>query len=154
MTTAHIALGSNLGDRRANLDGAIAALAGAEGVKVLAVSSYFETIPVCVDDEQGPYLNAAATLDTSLDAFALHRLLMAVEKQFGRVRDRRWAARTLDLDLLLFGDQIITTEALHVPHPRMHERKFVLEPLAEIAPNAIDPRSGLTISDLAARLGG
>jgi 2-amino-4-hydroxy-6-hydroxymethyldihydropteridine diphosphokinase len=145
---AHIALGSNLGDRKANLDGAIKALATRPGITLKAVSRYMETAPVGVDEQQGPYLNAAASLETSLDPFEMHRLLLEIETLFGRVRGERWAARTLDLDLLLFGDQVITTEVLTVPHPRMHMRRFVLEPLSEIAPNAVDPRGGKTITQL------
>jgi 2-amino-4-hydroxy-6-hydroxymethyldihydropteridine diphosphokinase len=145
---AIIGLGSNLGDRRATLDGAIAALAVTPGVGVRRVSSYHETDPVGGPPGQGRYLNAAAVLQTTLDPLGLLRALEAIEARFGRVRTVRWGERTLDLDLLLFGDRIIQTPELTVPHPRLAERRFVLEPMAEVAPDAIEPRSGRTVSEL------
>ena len=144
-TLALIGLGSNLGDRKAMLDGAVAALRGTSGVTVRAVSSYHETEPVGGPPGQGPFLNAAAVVETDLDPIALLGRLQAIEARFGRVREVRWGPRTLDLDLLLYGDQVIATPTLQVPHPRMAERRFVLAPLAEIAPEAVDPRSGRTI---------
>jgi 2-amino-4-hydroxy-6-hydroxymethyldihydropteridine diphosphokinase len=150
---AMIGLGSNLGDRRAMLDGALAALAEAPGVRVGRVSTYRETDPVGGPAGQGRYLNAAAALETTLDPFDLLRVLQAIEARFGRVRTVRWGERTLDLDLLLFGDRIIGTPELTVPHPRLAERRFVLEPLAEIAPDAVEPRTGRPVSDLLRALG-
>jgi 2-amino-4-hydroxy-6-hydroxymethyldihydropteridine diphosphokinase len=145
---ASIGLGSNLGDREATLEGAVAALASTPGVSVRAVSAFHETEPVGGPPGQRPFLNAAAALETTLDPFALLQVLQAIETRFGRVRIVRWGERTLVLDLLLFDDHIIRTAALTVPHPRLAERRFVLEPLAEIAPGAVDPVTGRTISEL------
>src|SRR5262249_45347713 len=137
-TIAFIGLGSNLGDRRATLDGTIAALAATPGIRILRVSSYLETDPVGGPKGQGSYLNAAAALETTLEAAELLHVLQAIENRFGRVRTVRWGERTLDLDLLLFGDRTIETAELTVPHPRLAERRFVLEPLAAIAPDATE----------------
>ncbi len=154
--TVHIALGSNLGDRRALLDAAIQMLRDAPEIEVVRVSSYIETEPVGGPSGQGAYLNAAAELRTALDPFALLRLLQEVENQLGRVRAERYGPRTLDLDLLLYGTETINAEesdlALVVPHPRMHERLFVLDPLSQIAPLAVHPFLGSTIKDLRDRL--
>jgi 2-amino-4-hydroxy-6-hydroxymethyldihydropteridine diphosphokinase len=147
-----IGLGSNLGDRRATLEGAIAALAATPGVHVRRVSSFRETDPIGGPSGQGRYLNAAAALDTALEPLELLRVLQAIETRFGRVRTVRWGERTLDLDLLLFGALTIETTELTVPHPRLNERRFVLEPLAEIVPDAVEPRSGSTVSELLAAL--
>ncbi len=145
---AMIGLGSNLGDRRATLEGAIAALSETPGVRVQRVSTYRETEPVGGPPGQGSYLNAAAMLETRLDPIGLLHVLQAIEGRFGRVRAVRWGERTLDLDLLLFDDRIIRTPELTVPHPRLEERRFVLEPLAEVAPDAVEPTSGRTVSEL------
>lgn len=154
--TAHIALGSNLGDRQATLDAAVQSLRNEAGIEVIRVSSCIETAPVGGPSGQGAYLNAAAELRTTLPPFALMGVLQRIENQLGRVRTERFGPRTLDLDLLLFGMQTINAEeagiALVVPHPRMHERLFVLEPLAEIAPFAVHPVLGSTIKDLRDRL--
>lgn len=149
---ALIALGSNLGDRRAILDGAIGSLATTPGVVVTGVSAYHETPPVGGPPGQGPFLNAAAALSTTLDAESLHRVLLDIERAAGRVRAVRWGERSLDLDLLLFDRDRIETPQLTVPHPRMALRRFVLAPLAEVAPAAIDPVTGRTIADLLANL--
>jgi 2-amino-4-hydroxy-6-hydroxymethyldihydropteridine diphosphokinase len=149
---ACVGLGSNLGDRRATLERAIAALARTGGVHVQKVSSFHETEPVGGPPGQGKYLNAAAVIETDLDAHGLLRVLEGIEAQFGRVRSVRWGERTLDLDLLLFGDEIISTLELTVPHPRLRVRRFVLEPLAEVAPEAVDPVTKRTIADLLAAL--
>jgi 2-amino-4-hydroxy-6-hydroxymethyldihydropteridine diphosphokinase len=147
---ALIGLGSNLGDRRAALEGAIAALGSTPKVVVRNVSSFQETEPVGGPPGQGMYLNAAAALETTLDPFALLRLLQGIEARFGRVRTVRHGERTLDLDLLLFADQVINTPELTVPHPEFAARRFVLAPLAEIAPEAVDPVSKRTIAELLA----
>jgi 2-amino-4-hydroxy-6-hydroxymethyldihydropteridine diphosphokinase len=145
---ALIGLGSNLGDRRATLEGAIAALAATPGVRVRGVSAFHKTEPVGGPPGQGAYLNAAAALETTLDPLELFHVLQTIEIRFGRVRTVRWGERTLDLDLLLFDDRIIQTSVLSVPHPRLAERRFVLAPLAEIAPRAVEPRTGRTVSEL------
>ena len=151
-TLALIALGSNLGDRSHILDRAIAKIAQSREVVVRSVSRYHETPPVGGPGGQGAFLNAAAALETSLDPFALHRLLIEVEHHAGRVREVRWDARTLDLDLILFGDRIIDTPSLTVPHPRFAVRRFVLGPLAEIAPEALDPLTRRSVADLRSNL--
>jgi 2-amino-4-hydroxy-6-hydroxymethyldihydropteridine diphosphokinase len=151
---ACIALGSNLGDRQGTLEGAIAALSGTRGVVVRKVSSFHQTEPVGGPPGQGPFLNAAAVLETTLDPFGLLHVLQAIEDQFGRTRTVRWGERTLDLDLLLFDEQIVTPAELALPHPRMATRRFVLEPLAEIAPDAVDPVSRQTIAGILAALEG
>jgi 2-amino-4-hydroxy-6-hydroxymethyldihydropteridine diphosphokinase len=147
-TVALIGLGSNLGDRKAQLDAAVAALAVAPGIELRTVSRYHETAPVGGPEGQGPYLNAAAAVETTLEPLELLRVLQEIERRAGRVRTVRWGPRTLDLDLLLFGDRVIATDALHVPHPLMAERLFVLAPLAEIAPGAVDPVTGRTVAEL------
>jgi 2-amino-4-hydroxy-6-hydroxymethyldihydropteridine diphosphokinase len=149
---AFIALGSNLGDRRGTLEGAIAALSGTSGVVVRKVSSFHETEPVGGPPGQGLFLNAAAVLETSLDPFGLLQVLREIEERFGRTRTVRWGERTLDLDLLLFDDRVVDTPELTVPHPRLTERRFVLEPLAEVAPDTIEPVTRRTIIDLLADL--
>ena len=150
---ALIGLGSNLGDRQAALDGAITALRNTPGVAIEKVSSFRETDPVGGPPGQGLFLNAAAALETTLDPFQLLRVLEEVETQFGRVRALPWGERTLDLDLLLFGEWIIDTPRLSVPHPRFAIRRFVLEPLAEIAPGAVDPVTKRTVAEILANLG-
>jgi 2-amino-4-hydroxy-6-hydroxymethyldihydropteridine diphosphokinase len=150
---ALVSLGSNLGDRRGTLEGAIRALGDVPGVILQRVSSFLETEPVGGPSGQAMYLNAAAALETSLDPLELLRVLQHIETQFGRVRTIRWGARSLDLDLLLFDDSVINTPELSLPHPRMASRRFVLEPLAEIAPLAVEPVSKRTIAELLANLG-
>lgn len=146
--TAFIALGSNLGDRRGAIERAVEALRGAERVKVVRLSPVIETAPVGGPVGQGAFLNAACELQSSLDPRQLLDLLLAVEATMGRERRVRWGPRPIDLDLLLFGDRIIHEPGLRLPHPRMHERLFVLEPLAMIAPNAVHPVLRLTIAAL------
>jgi 2-amino-4-hydroxy-6-hydroxymethyldihydropteridine diphosphokinase len=158
-TQALIALGSNLGDRQAHLGAAVAALDRADGVVVRAVSAYHATLPVGGPGGQGAFLNAAARLETSLHPLALLRLLQEVERQAGRIRSARWGERPLDLDLVLFGDRRLRLghrtplgPELVVPHPRFALRRFVLAPLAEVAPGAFDPLTGRTVADLLANL--
>lgn len=141
-----IALGSNLGDSQQILEQAIGHLEGNPALTVRAVSSWYETLPV--GPAQPNYLNGCALLSTSLPPADLLTTLLKIENEFGRVRTERWGARTLDLDLLLYDDQVIATEFLEIPHPRMRERAFVLVPLAEIAPNWIDPVTGCAIAQL------
>jgi 2-amino-4-hydroxy-6-hydroxymethyldihydropteridine diphosphokinase len=145
-----VALGSNLGDRRAHLDHAVAALQHL--LANLTVSLYYDTVPVGVLGPQPVYLNAAAVGETPLPARSLLDALMAIEGTRGRVRPHPNAPRTLDLDLILFGQNVIDEPGLVVPHPRFRERKFVLEPLAQIAPELRDPVSGKTVGELLATL--
>lgn len=149
---ALIGLGSNLGDRKALLDGAVAALAETPGVTPRGISSYRETPPVGGPSGQGAFLNAAAALETSLGPEELLEVLHTIEASAGRARVVRWGERTLDLDLLLYGDLVVETPRLRVPHPRMALRRFVLAPLADVAPDATDPVTGRTVRELLANL--
>jgi 2-amino-4-hydroxy-6-hydroxymethyldihydropteridine diphosphokinase len=152
MTNCLIALGSNLGDRAATLDAAIAVLAAAPGVQLVSRSSWQLTIAVGGDGSQPEFLNGAALLKTSRVVAELHALLQQVETQFGRQRHQRWGNRTLDLDLLLCGDSIVDTPTLTLPHPRMSFRRFVLEPAVEIAGSMVHPTIGWTLGALLERL--
>lgn len=133
--TAAIALGSNMGDREKFLRGALTRLERTPGVVVLRRSTWHETEPVGGPSGQGPFLNGAALLETTLDPHALLGVLQAIERKAGRERSVPDAARTLDLDLLWHGDQEQGTPELTLPHPRLHERAFVLAPLAELVPD-------------------
>lgn len=141
-----IALGSNLGDRRAHLEYAIDALE--LDLSDVSVSSFLETTPIGVGPEHGAYLNAAIVGHTQLSARMLMERLLDIEEERGRARPYPQAPRTLDLDLVLYGDAIVQEDGLSVPHPRFRERDFVLRPLAEIAPEMIDPVTRTTIADL------
>ena len=140
-----VALGSNLGDREQYLRDAAAALQSV--ISGLRVSSFYDTAPVGVG-EQPRFLNAAATGTTTLTALALLDTLLGIEARLGRTRPHPGAARTVDLDVILYGDQIIEARNLTVSHPRFRERRFVLEPLAEIAPDRVDPVTGRTMREL------
>jgi 2-amino-4-hydroxy-6-hydroxymethyldihydropteridine diphosphokinase len=149
---AYVALGSNLGDREANLRRALAALRASRGVGQVEASPVYETEPV--GPPQGPYLNAVARVTTTLSARALLERLLAIEQAAGRERGtERNAPRTLDLDLLFHGDRVIDEPGLRVPHPRLHERAFVLVPLADLAPELVHPERGETVAALLARVG-
>ena len=152
MTRVFVALGSNLGDREETLLGAVDALAAEPGIEVVAVSRFRDTDPVGYVD-QPRFLNGAAELETTLGARGLLDRLLAVELRFGRSREGVPARgpRTLDLDLLLFGDAEIDEPGLRVPHPRMHERAFVLEPLADLDSALEIPGKG-RVQELLAKL--
>lgn len=141
-----IALGSNLGNSLHTLESALATLAQAPEICLQARSHWYQT--KAVGPPQPDYLNGCILLTTTLKPHALLQVLLDTEKQFGRVRRERWGPRTLDLDLLLYDDWILHTPDLQIPHPRMTERAFVLVPLAEIAPDWIEPVSGKAIADL------
>ena len=148
-TAAFIALGANLGDARAALDAAFVALATLPETRLRAASSIYRSAPI---DSSGPdYLNAVVLIDTGLAPHALLAELQGIERVHGRERPYRNAPRTLDLDLLLYGDERIATPTLTVPHPRLHERAFVLQPLAEIAPRQLIPSLG-PVADLLPRV--
>ncbi|HAG81114.1 MAG TPA: 2-amino-4-hydroxy-6-hydroxymethyldihydropteridine diphosphokinase, partial [Cyanobacteria bacterium UBA12227] len=140
----------NLGDSYAILEAAIQTLAQTSGITLQAQSSWYKTAPI--GPPQPDYLNGCALLQVQLTPQELLEVVLRIEKQFGRVRRERWGPRTLDIDLLLFDDLIIETPNLQIPHPHMRERAFVLIPLAEIAPDWIDPVSGLAIAQLVKRL--
>ena len=152
MTRAYVGLGANLGPREQTLRGAVDLLAATDGVDVLAVSELRETEPVGVVD-QPPFLNGAVALETTLSPRALLDLLLEVERSLGRVREERWGPRLIDLDLLVYGDEVIDEPRLRVPHPRLHERPFALEPLAELDPALEIPGRG-RVSELLSALGG
>lgn len=149
MTRVALALGSNLGDREHHLRAALAALPAI--VTDLRASSFYDTAPVGVDP-QPRFLNAAATANTRLPASTLLRELLALEDRFGRVRPHPGAARTLDLDLILYGEEVRQESGLVIPHPRFRERRFVLAPLAEIAGEWRDPVTGHSVAELLTRL--
>jgi 2-amino-4-hydroxy-6-hydroxymethyldihydropteridine diphosphokinase len=133
MTRSYIGIGSNLGDREGTLRSAVESLAAAPGVEVVAVSTFRETAPVGPIVDQPPFLNGAIALDTTLAARELLELLLRIEADHGRTREGlQGGPRTLDLDLLIHGDERIDEPGLTIPHPRLHERPFVLEPLAEL----------------------
>jgi 2-amino-4-hydroxy-6-hydroxymethyldihydropteridine diphosphokinase len=146
MVEAHIGLGSNLGDRRENLRYALDRLEQ-ESCRVKKISSLYETD--AVDCPGGKFLNAVALIETALAPDALLKFLLKVEQERGRTRSATTEARTLDLDLLLYGQEVITTEGLTIPHPRMHERAFVLIPLAEVSPDLQHPVLSTPMSVLA-----
>jgi 2-amino-4-hydroxy-6-hydroxymethyldihydropteridine diphosphokinase len=150
VTTAYVGVGANLGDREASIRDALRRLGEREGVTVTAVSSLRETEPVGKLD-QPSFLNGAARLETTLPPRGLLDTLLDVERELGRERRERWGPRTIDLDLLLYGAERIDEPGLTVPHPRLHERRFALEPLAELAPGLEVPGSG-RVSELLARL--
>ena len=150
MTVVHLALGSNLGDRAANLEAAIAALPPA--VDVTRCSAVYETEPEYVTD-QPAFLNMAVCGDTSLEPAELLERLKAIERALGRMPARRYGPRTIDLDIVFFGDRIVATSGLVIPHPRMAERLFVLKPLSDIAPHLRHPVSGETVLNLMEKLG-
>ena len=148
---AAFALGANLGDRAATLQGAADALAATDGIAVVAVSPLYETDPVGGPADQPAYLNAVLTADTALSPGALLVVAQLVEQSFGRLRLVRWGPRTLDVDLLLVGDLTSDDPELTVPHPRLHERAFVLVPWADVDPGCSVPGRG-TVANLLAAL--
>jgi 2-amino-4-hydroxy-6-hydroxymethyldihydropteridine diphosphokinase len=145
VTRAYVGVGANLGDREATIRSAVDALPG-----VVAVSELRETDPVGVV-EQPPFLNGAVALETDLPPRELLDMLLAVERGLGRERRERWGPRTIDLDLLLYGDETIDEPGLTVPHPRLHERRFALQPLLELDPELAIPGRG-RVADLLAGL--
>jgi 2-amino-4-hydroxy-6-hydroxymethyldihydropteridine diphosphokinase len=149
---AYIALGSNLGDREQNIRAAITALDRSPDTHITKVSSLVENPAVGGPANSPDFLNGAAEIETTLSPHELLHRLLEIEKSLGRHRREKWEPRIIDLDVILYGDQCISSSDLTVPHPLMHARRFVLGPLAELAPNLKHPAIGLTIATLFANL--
>ncbi|GAA5336281.1 MULTISPECIES: 2-amino-4-hydroxy-6-hydroxymethyldihydropteridine diphosphokinase [Thermus] len=147
---AYVGLGSNLGDRAGYLLAAVSLLSRLPKTRLLRLSPVYETAPV--GPPQPPYLNLVAELDTGLDPRELLQALLEVERALGRERKERWGPRTIDLDLLLYGDLVLEEEGLQVPHPRLHERAFVLVPLLDLLPEGRHPVLGVRFAELLAAL--
>lgn len=148
-TTAAIAIGSNLGDRHATIHSALSAISHTPGLRLVAISSLHETAPVG-EVPQGPYLNAAAIVETVLSPRELLATLQSIELDHGRnrAREQRWGPRTLDLDLILYASLTMAGPGLTLPHPHAHMRLFVLDPLVEIAPEWVFPTLGRSVREL------
>jgi 2-amino-4-hydroxy-6-hydroxymethyldihydropteridine diphosphokinase len=146
MNRAVLGLGSNLGDRKKNLEQAAVLLAD-NGSLLLKESSVYETEP-WGNKDQPVFYNQVVEIETTYNASALMTLILEIEKQMGRIRKEKWEPRVIDIDILFFNDEIISTENLTVPHPHLHERKFVLIPLKEILPNYIHPVFKKTVSEI------
>ena len=148
MRPALVAMGSNIPPRREHLQSALAALADLPRTQLLGASSWRETAPVDAPVGSGPFLNGACLLSTALDARVLLDRLLDIEARHGRVRRAANGPRSLDLDLVLLGDLVIEQPGLVLPHPRAHLREFVLQPAAEVAPDLVHPRLGLSLAAL------
>ena len=145
--TVYLSLGSNLGDRLANLRVSADALRAEQGIEVVRESRVYETEPVG-DFEQGAFLNMAVSVETTLAPFEFLDRTQAIERRLGRVPTRRWGPRVIDIDIVLWDDLIVHDERLTIPHPEFRKRTFVLAPLAEIAGDARDPETQFTVGDL------
>lgn len=147
MTTIYLSLGSNIGNRRQQLERAVELLSDTEGIRIVKTSSIYETAPVG-GVAQDDFYNLCVTLNTSLTAQQVLAVCQSIEQQLARVRKIHWGPRTIDLDILLVEDQVIDEPTLQVPHPYMLDRSFVLIPLNEIAPDAVHPLAQQKISEL------
>ncbi len=145
---AYVALGSNLGDREKNLRDALNMIGSEPGLRVTAISSFLDNPAVGGPADSPAFLNAVAELDSGYPPHHLLCQLLEIERAMGRVRGEKWGPRIIDLDLLLFSEAIISIADMTIPHPRLHERRFVLEPLAEIAPDLIVPGLDRTVRQL------
>jgi 2-amino-4-hydroxy-6-hydroxymethyldihydropteridine diphosphokinase len=158
MAQAFVALGSNLGDRQALMHEALVAISKVVGLTIHRVSSFYETAPItppgCSAEvaDQPDYLNAVASVLTDLSPADLLARLQTIEDELGRERNECWGARTMDLDLILYDEEVLDSPDLIIPHPRMHEREFVLQPLVEIAPYIVHPILGKTPGQMLAAL--
>jgi len=150
MPKVYLGLGSNLGDREGNIAEALRRLS--EGVSIERVSSLYETEPVGYE-EQPWFLNAVCEGETELDAEGLLRFVKGIEREMGRKETVRWGPRVIDIDILLYDDIVLEMPELTIPHPRLHQRRFVLAPLAELAPDLVHPLLGLTMHELLERAG-
>ena len=146
----HLSLGSNLGDRAANLRAAIQALAATDRIRVTAESAWYVTEPVG-NASQPSFLNAAVEIETDLEPLELLKTVKTIEQRLGRRPSERWGPRAIDIDIVLWGDRVMAGDELTLPHKEFRRRAFVLVPLAEIAPDAVDPVSGMTVVQLQAR---
>lgn len=153
MITAYIGIGSNLGDKRNNCLKALGMLGQIPGCELIAHSDLYLTKPVGVEDQDW-YLNGVASISTSISAQKLLKGLLGIETRMGRIRHNkeRWASRIIDLDILVFGKEIIHEKNLTVPHPLMHVRRFVLEPIVDLAPDLIHPSLGVSMAELLQKL--
>ncbi|HSU67064.1 MAG TPA: 2-amino-4-hydroxy-6-hydroxymethyldihydropteridine diphosphokinase [Tepidisphaeraceae bacterium] len=145
---AFVALGANLGDRAGNIAAALDRLRGIEGIRVIRVSHLLQNPAVGGPPDSPAFLNGVAEIETTLSPRELLMRLLDVEHDLGRERHAKWAPRNIDLDLILYGNEVVDEQDLKVPHPRMHERRFVLQPLAQLAPDAVHPILRRTASEL------
>ncbi|MDF9409236.1 2-amino-4-hydroxy-6-hydroxymethyldihydropteridine diphosphokinase [Pelotomaculum isophthalicicum JI] len=143
LVVAYVGLGSNMGDKSANISKALVLLDAAPGVRVVRAAPRYRTAPIGYTGQDW-FINTVAEVETSLQPLDLLKLMLNLENSLGRVRGRRWGPRTIDLDLLIYGREIINTPELVIPHPRMHERAFVMVPLADLAPELELPGWGNT----------
>jgi 2-amino-4-hydroxy-6-hydroxymethyldihydropteridine diphosphokinase len=151
MTAVYIGIGSNLGDRQGNCLRAVERMDRITGCRITGCSDWFLTKPVGVEGQEW-YVNGVASLVTDISPQDLLKRLLAIEADMGRVRREQWGPRNIDLDILLFGREIIQESNLTIPHPRMHLRRFVLEPITQLAPDLVNPALGLSMKELLEQL--